>query len=269
MSQGNLGEASQSATSRTQSDRSANDRDPVIVEHRGEIVIITLNRPEKRNAINGAVTAILRSVLDEFEADDQQRIAVLTGAGGFFCAGADLRAGFKGEKIMDEHGLGSLTGRVRSKPVISAVEGPAYAGGFEIALSTDMLVAGRTASFCLPEVKRGVMAGLGVYKLQDQLPHATARYLALTGEAISAERAYELGLVSELVDAGGALSMAIELAQKINQNPAPSTRETFALLQSTVSLDEVEADRLARQGLKRLSKNPEFGSGAGRFRGDD
>jgi enoyl-CoA hydratase/carnithine racemase len=230
-----------------------------------QVLVVILNRPDKRNAIDGACTSSLRSIFDRFESDDRLRAAVITGAGGYFCAGADLGAGFRGETIMDEHGFASFTKRLRTKPVIAAVEGPAYAGGFEIALAADMIVAGDSATFCLPEVKRGVMAGSGCYRLQAQLPHATARYLALIGDPISAGRAFTLGLVSELVSDGDALESAIVLADRIADYPEPSVKETLTLLRSTVNLDEPKADQISRQCLKRLSGTPEFGIGATRF----
>jgi enoyl-CoA hydratase len=231
----------------------------------GSILTVVLNRPEKRNAINGAMTTQLRAVFDDFEADSTLLVAVLTGEGGTFCAGADLRAGPAGEPIRDEYGLASFTSRRRQKPVIAAVEGNAYAGGFEIALTCDLIVAASDARFAIPEVKRGVMAGPGIWRLGREVPFATAALIVLTGDPIDAPRAYELGLVSELSEPGHSLERATQLARLIASHAPGSIRETLALLRESVGASDEDATDLARRALARLSKTDDFREGPRAF----
>jgi len=229
------------------------------------ILTIVLNRPEKRNAIDGVTTQQLRTIFDEFEADATVLAAVLTGAGGTFCSGADLRAGPAGEPIRDEYGFASFTSRRRQKPVIAAVEGNAYAGGFEIALTCDLIVAANDARFAIPEVKRGVMAGPGIWRLGREIPFASAALIVLTGEPIGAPRAYELGLVSELVEPGTALERATALAGLIASNSPGSVRETLGVLRDSVGASDEEGTALARRALGRLSKTDDFREGPRAF----
>jgi enoyl-CoA hydratase len=231
----------------------------------GSVLTIVLNRPEKRNAIDGAMTTQLRVVLDEFEANSTLLIAILTGAGGTFCAGADLRAGPAGEAIRDEYGFASFTSRRRQKPVIAAIEGNAYAGGFEIALTCDLVVAASDARFAIPEVKRGVMAGPGIWRLGREVPFATAALIVLSGEPIDAPRAYELGLVSELVEPGQSLERATQLARVIASHAPGSIRETLGLLRDSVGASDENATDLARKALGRLSKTDDFREGPRAF----
>nr|WP_221333582.1 crotonase/enoyl-CoA hydratase family protein [Nocardia transvalensis] len=193
---------------------------PVLVERRGPVTIITVNRPEVRNAINLAAALGIERALDAFDADPAAQVAILTGAGGYFSAGMDLKAAARGELPMTEHrGPLGITATPPRKPLIAAVEGPALAGGCELALSADLVVAATDSTFGIPEVKRGLVAvGGGVLRLAQRLPRAIALELALTGDPITAARAAELGLVNRLADPGQALAGALELAQRVAVN---------------------------------------------------
>lgn len=192
---------------------------PVLVEQRDRMLIITINRPEAKNAINAAVSRDLAAAMDRLDDDTDLSVAILTGAGGAFCAGMDLKAFARGENvIVDGRGLG-FTERPPVKPVIAAVDGYALAGGTELALATDLIVATADSAFGIPEVKRGLAAGGGgLLRLPQRIPPAIAMELALTGEQLPAERAHALGLVNVLAEWGGALDAAIALAEKITAN---------------------------------------------------
>ena len=191
----------------------------VLTEKRGRILIITINRPEAKNAANAAVSHGLAAAMDQLDEDPGLSVGILTGAGGTFCAGMDLKAFARGENVaVKGRGLG-FTERPPAKPLIAAVEGYALAGGTELALATDLIVAARNAAFGIPEVKRGlVAAGGGLLRLPQRIPFAIAMELALTGDQLSAERAYALGLVNVLAEPGHALEAAIELAERITAN---------------------------------------------------
>lgn len=191
----------------------------VLVEQRDRILIITINRPKAKNAVNSAVANGLAAAVDRLDNETGLSVGILTGAGGSFCAGMDLKAFARGElPIVEGRGMG-FTERPPVKPLIAAVEGYALAGGTELALATDLIVASKDSAFGIPEVKRGLVAGGGgLLRLPQRIPSAIAMELALTGENLSAERAHALGLVNVLADPGGALDAAIELAQKIAAN---------------------------------------------------
>jgi enoyl-CoA hydratase len=194
--------------------------DEVLVERRDGVQIITINRPEAKNALNGAVARGIADAVDELDASDDLQVGVLTGAGGTFCAGMDLKAFLRGESpTVGNRGLGGITQSPPRKPLIAAVEGWAVAGGFELLLACDMVVAAETSKFGVPEVKRALVAGAGAAMLLPQrIPQAIALELLLTGDPISAERAAQLGLVNRLTPDGGALDGAIELARTIAAN---------------------------------------------------
>jgi enoyl-CoA hydratase len=194
--------------------------DEVLVERREGVLVITINRPEARNAINGAVAAGIAAALDELDADDELRAGVLTGAGGTFSAGMDLKAFLRGETpTIEGRGLGGLTEAPPRKPLIGAVEGWAVAGGFELLLACDLVVAAETAHLGVPEVKRALVAGAGAAMLLPQrIPQAIALEMLLTGDPITAQRAAELGLVNRVTPEGGALDGALELAAAIAAN---------------------------------------------------
>ena len=213
----------------------------VLIEQRDRVLIITINRPQARNAINGAVSKGLANAMDRLDQDPTLSVAVLTGAGGFFSAGMDLKAFARGEDVAVEgRGLG-FTERPPSKPLIAAVEGPALAGGTELALATDLIVASSESTFGLPEVKRGLVAGGGgLLRLPQRIPYQVAMELALTGDSISAARAHELGLVNHLSEPGRALDRAIELAEKIAGNGPLAVRATKQVITSASSWSAAE-----------------------------
>jgi enoyl-CoA hydratase len=192
----------------------------VLVDYEGGLVVITINRPEQRNAINRAVSFGACAAFDELDARDDLRVGILTGAGGTFCAGMDLKAFLRGEVTRVEgRGLLGIAFTPPKKPVIAAVEGYALAGGFEATLSCDLTVAARNAQFGIPEAKRGLAAAAGgLMRLPRLIPQRIAMELALTGDMMSAERAFQYGLVNVLTEPGEALNEAKKLAARIIAN---------------------------------------------------
>ena len=192
----------------------------VLVEHRGAVQVIVINRPEARNALNGAVAAGIRDAVDELDGLDELRAGVLTGAGGTFSSGMDLKAFLSGEvPSFPGRGLCGITQTPPRKPLVGAAEGWALAGGFELLLACDLVVAGASARFGVPEVKRSLVAGAGgALLLAKRVPRALALELLLTGDPIDAARAAEIGLVNRVVPEGGALEAAVELAERIAAN---------------------------------------------------
>jgi enoyl-CoA hydratase len=193
---------------------------PVLTERRDGVLVITLNRPDARNAVNRAVAEGIADAVELLDGDDELHLGVITGAGKGFSAGMDLRAFVQGERpFIEGRGFGGIVQRHPRKPLIAAVEGFAVAGGFEIALSCDLIVAAKGARFGIPEVKRGLVAGAGgLLRIPQRVPYGVAMELALTGELILAERGYELGLVNKLTEPGGALEGALELAAVVSAN---------------------------------------------------
>ena len=194
--------------------------DEVLVERRGAVQLIVINRPEVRNALNLAVATGIRDAVDELDADDELRAGVLTGAGGTFSAGMDLKAFLRGERpSFPGRGLCGITETPPRKPLIAAVEGWALAGGFELVLACDLVVASTSARFGVPEVTRALVAGAGgALLLPQRIPRAIALEMLLTGDPIDAERAAEVGLINRLVDDGQATDIAVELAMRIAAN---------------------------------------------------
>ncbi|MBM7423100.1 crotonase/enoyl-CoA hydratase family protein [Spongiibacter marinus] len=192
----------------------------VIVAVEDGVMLITINRPEAKNSVNLAVAKGIAAAMEELDSNDEIRAAILTGAEGTFCSGMDLKAFVTGElPIIEGRGFAGLVEAPPRKPLIAAVEGFALAGGFELAISCDMIVSAGNAKFGIPEVKRGLVAGAGgLLKLPRQIPRRVAMELALTGDAIDAQRAYDLGLINRVVEAGTALATARELADKIAAN---------------------------------------------------
>lgn len=211
---------------------------PVTIEKRDRICVIQMNRPEKRNAINPAMTLALDAALNEFEDDAEMWVAVLTGYREGFCAGTDL-AESSGPRT-DRGGEYGVVRRARRKPLIAAVEGMALGGGMEIVLACDLVVASTSATFGLPEARRGVIATCGgLFRAQRALPLNIARQILLTGEPISADRAYQLGLVNEVTEDGAALLAAVALAQRIVLNSPVSVQES--LLATNKAFDHADA----------------------------
>ncbi len=191
----------------------------VKVETDGAVMVITIDRPEAKNAMTKAAAEGIAEALDTLDADDALRVGILTGAGGTFCSGMDLKGFLRGESpVVEGRGFGGLTERGPAKPLIAAVEGYALAGGLELMISCDLVVAKSDAKFGIPEVKRGLAAAAGgLMKLPDMIPPKVAMELALTGDFIDAARAYQLGLVNTLTD-GAALDAAYDIAAKIVAN---------------------------------------------------
>ncbi len=192
----------------------------VLVDVNDGIMTVTLNRPKARNAANKALAEGVAAAMDRLDSDDSIRVAILTGAGGTFCSGMDLKAFVSGETPnVEGRGFAGLTEATPRKPLIAAVEGYALAGGLELAISCDLIVAADDAKFGIPEVKRGLAAAAGgLIKLPRQIPKRLAMELALTGDFISAQRAYDIGLINEMVPAGTALEAAKALAARIVAN---------------------------------------------------
>jgi enoyl-CoA hydratase len=194
--------------------------DEVQVEISGRVTIITINRPHARNAINHAVSAAVAEALDDLDERDDLTVGIITGAGGTFSSGMDLKAFLAGENVtVPGRGLAGLTQRPPAKPLIAAVEGWALAGGCEIALACDLIVAADDAKFGIPEVKRGLVAGAGgLVRLPRRIPAGIAMELALTGDPLPAADAHRLGLVNKLTAPGQALAGALALAERIAAN---------------------------------------------------
>lgn len=194
--------------------------EPVVVSVEGNVLVMTLNRPGARNAVNGATARALAEALDELDGSDALGVGVLTGAGGVFCSGMDLKAFLAGETpAVPGRGFGGLTQAPPRKPLIAAVEGWALAGGLELVLACDLVIAGQGARFGVPEVKRGlVAAGGGALLLPARIPVAIALEMLLSGDPISAERAAQVGLVNAVVPDGHALQSALELARRVGRN---------------------------------------------------
>jgi len=191
----------------------------VLTEVDGNVLIITINRPEAKNAVNGAVAQGIADALDRLDAETDLRCAIITGAGGTFCSGMDLKAFVRGEKPhVEGRGFAGIAMRGARKPMIAAVDGYALAGGMEVAMACDLIVASTGAQFGIPEAKRGLAAAAGgLIKLPRQIPPRIAMELALTGDFIGAARAYELGFVNRVTE-GPAIDEARTLAERIAAN---------------------------------------------------
>jgi enoyl-CoA hydratase len=224
-----------------------NDEPAVLTERRGRIFLITINRPDQRNAVNAAVAEGIAAALDELDADAGLSLAILTGAGKGFSAGMDLKAFVTGERPWaGDRGFAGITQRSADKPLIAAVEGFAVAGGLEIALACDLIVASRGTRLGIPEVTRSlVAAGGALLRLPRVLPRTIAMELALTGQPILAERAYELGLVNKLAEPGEAVATAFELADTIAANGPLALAGTKRVL--TEAVDWPDSEFFARQ----------------------
>jgi len=217
--------------------------DEILRERRGHVELLTINRPEARNAINRATATALSDALDECETDDDVWVVVLTGAGDkAFSAGMDLKAFATGEFPITDKGFGGLTKRDFPKPLIAAANGSALAGGFEMMLSCDMVVAADHAMFGIPEASRGLVAGAGgLIRLPKRVPLTIAFEMALTADPISAERAYELGLVNHVVHGDVVLDVAIALAERIAKNAPLAVRTSKDVMRRAGELTEADA----------------------------
>jgi enoyl-CoA hydratase len=235
----------------------------VLTEVRDGSLLVTIDRPEQRNAVNLAVAEGIAAALDRLDADPQLRVGVLTGAGKGFCAGMDLKAFVDGERpSVAGRGFAGIVERASAKPLIAAVEGFAVAGGLEVALACDLIVAARGARLGIPEVKRGlVAAGGALLRLPRRIPYHLAMELALTGELVEAERAHAIGLVNRLAEPGETVDAALELAAQIAGNgplalaaskriltEAPSWPAGESWARQAAITDPVRASADAREG---------------------
>ena len=240
----------------------------VTFEVRGRVAIITLNRPEARNAVSQQLAEDLEAAIDRLESDADLWIGILCGNGPSFCAGADLKAIASGSaKLSTERGgFAGLVRRTRTKPLIAAVEGPAVAGGTEIVLSCDLVVASSVARFGLPEVKRSLVANAGgLFRLPRALPRNVAMEIALTGEDLSAESAHLYGLVNRLVKPGQALDTALELAEVINANAPLAVRASRRVVLAAHLLADDDAFALAADATRELVSTEDFREGPRAF----
>ncbi len=194
--------------------------DEVLVSVDDGIMVVTINRPKAKNSINLAVAKGIAAAMDELDSNDEIRAAILTGADNTFCAGMDLKAFVSGEMpVLPGRGFAGLVEAPPKKPLIAAVEGFALAGGFELAITCDLVVTSREAKFGIPEAKRGLVAAAGgLMRLPKQIPPRIAMEMAMTGDFIDAQRAYELGLVNRVVDSGSSVEAAKALAKSIAAN---------------------------------------------------
>jgi enoyl-CoA hydratase len=213
---------------------------PLITDRRDRVLLIKLNRPDARNAVNLAMAEAMAAALDELDGTDELSLGVITGEGKGFSSGMDLKAFATGERPWAEgRGFAGIVQKPAEKPLIAAIEGFAVAGGLEIALACDLIVAARDAKLGIPEAKRGLVAAAGALRqLPRRLPAAIAMELALTGETISAERGAELGLVNRVAEPGKALETALELADEVAANAPLALRASKAILNEQWSWDD-------------------------------
>ncbi len=238
-------------------------------EKRGHVAVLTINRPEARNAVNADVASGMEAGIDRLEEDEDVWVGVVTGAGTVFSAGADLKAiaaGAGASLGTAKGGFAGIVTRSRAKPIIAAVDGPALAGGCEIVLSCDMVVASTNAAFGLPEVKRSLVAGAGgLFRLPRVVPRPVAMEIVLTGDPITAERAYQLGFVNQLVAPGQAVDAAIALADRITANAPLAVRESRAIVLQAATADDDTLWRKSDEAFGRVAASEDFAEGPRAF----
>ena len=240
-----------------------NGESAVLTERRGRVMVITLNRPEAMNAINGALSEGLRSAVQELDSDSGLTAGVVTGAGKGFCSGMDLKAFSRGEDIgpMLEFVQNGAT-----KPLVGAIEGFALAGGLELALSCDLLVAARGAKLGIPEVGVGLFAaGAGLFRLPGRVGYGTAMEMAITGDPITAEEAADHGLVSRLTEPGEALGAALALAERIARNAPLAVAASKQLIRATQGATEEELWKIQRPHMATVWKSDDAKEGPRAF----
>jgi enoyl-CoA hydratase len=239
----------------------------VLTEFADGVAVITINRPEARNAVDLETTKALAAAIDELESRPELLVGILTGAGGTFCSGMDLKAFARGEKpALPGRGFAGITERLPEKPLIAAVEGWAVAGGCELALAADLVVASRAAVFSLPEVKRGLIAvGGGLLRVAKALPYHLAMRLVLTGDPLPAVQAHAYGLVNELTEPGGALEGARALAARITANAPFAVRASKRILSSSVDYTDEAAFAAQREVWAAVAASADAQEGARAF----
>ncbi|MEV6774154.1 enoyl-CoA hydratase-related protein [Nocardia sp. NPDC051030] len=236
----------------------------VDLERIDRTLVIRMNRPHKRNAIDAEMTAGLDRALNDFEDDPDLWVAVLTGTDTVFSAGTDLAAGSGAPT--ERGGPYGVVRRERRKPLIAAVEGRALGGGMEIVLACDLVVAAHNSSFGLPEVSRGVIATCGgLFRARRALPLNIAKELLLTGEPLTADRAWRLGFVNQLADPGEVVDTAVELAARICRNAPVSVRESLTALEQLNSADDAEAWRVTEQAMAATLSSDDTKEGIAAF----
>lgn len=242
--------------------------EPVLTERRGNVLLITLNRPEVRNAVNAALAAGVAGALEELDTDDQLSVGVLTGAGGFFCAGMDLGAFVKGESpYFGDRGFAGIAQRASRKPLIAAIEGFAVAGGMEIALACDLIVAARGAKMGIPEAKRSIVAAGGaLLRLPRRMPYHVVMELALTGDHQPADRFHELGLVNRLAEPGSAVDVALQLAAQLNKNGPLALAASKRILQEQFDWSTAEMWDKQREIVAPVMSSEDAKEGASAFK---
>jgi enoyl-CoA hydratase len=243
------------------------EADTVLVESGDGVMLITINRPKAKNAVTAAVAERVAAALDELDRRDDLVVGIITGAGGTFCAGMDLKGFLRGERpSLPGRGFAGLTEAPPAKPLLAAVEGYALAGGCEVVLACDMVVAARGAKFGVPEAKRGLAAAAGgLLRLQERIPPNVAMELALTGDFLPAERAHELGLVNRLTDDGGALDGARELARAIAANGPLAVRASKRVIVESPSWPTAERWERQRKILDPIFTSQDAQEGARAF----
>lgn len=250
--------------SATLSDGFRVDSERVTVEVRGRTLIITMIRHPKRNAVDAKMSRALDAALNELDDNPELRVGVLTGGPDMFCAGTDLADG-PGPPT-ERGGIYGTVGRYRRKPLIAAVEGVAFGGGFEIVMATDVVVASTSARFGLPEVRRGLVATSGaLFRASRVLPLNVAKYLLLTGVEIDSAEAHRLGLVNVVTDAGQALDAALEVAATIESNAPVAVQQSLSVVDQMVSADDVTGWDLTRQARKVISSSEDAAEGVAAF----
>ncbi len=247
----------------------AEDNPWVHFKRDGHVGIITIDRPAVRNAINGEVSRGIEAAIDELEHDPALWVGILAGNGPVFSAGADLKAavdGQGGQISTARGGFGGIVWRDREKPIIAAVDGAALAGGCEIVLACDMVVASKAARFGIPEVKRGLIAGAGgLFRLARHLPPNIAMELALTGDPIDAETAANWGIVNILTEPGEALDGALKLAGRIIANAPMSVRHSRKAILATRYLDDAAAFQKSAEILAANCATEDYAEGPRAF----
>lgn len=248
----------------------AHSTGPVTLERRADhVAMVTLNRPEARNAVNGEVAQALDRIVAETEADPDIWVVVLRGAGGIFCAGADLKevAAGRGNLLSTERGgFAGFVYAERQKPWIAAVTGKALAGGCELALACDMIVAGEDSAFGLPEVLRSLIAAAGgLYRLPRALPRNVAIEMILTAEQLPARRAHDFGMVNRLVAPNQVDAEALALAAQICRNAPVAVRESLKVARSAQDLTEAELRALTAECRGRVWATEDFKEGPRAF----
>jgi enoyl-CoA hydratase len=238
-------------------------------EERGPFAIVKINRPEARNAVNGDVAQGIEAAIDEIESRDDIWLGIVTGEPPVFCAGADLKeinAGRAGSLATARGGFAGIVQRERTKPMIAAVDGPALAGGTEIVLACDLVVASTTATFGIPEVKRSLVAAAGgLFRLGRKLPLNLAMELALTGDPIAAEQAFHHGLVNRLVEPGKALDGATALAEQITANAPIAVRESRKVVLAATHADDEVGWKMSAEGMAAAMASEDFSEGLTAF----